>query len=76
MRGLDAIKRHLPSDVEDYVDEKIEMTNMIAPVACKGKIGRAYELCKAKVFISLNPTVIEGIVLGRWEGFLGEMGRR
>ena len=76
MKGLATLKAHVPEELHEYLDEKIKMTKMIAPYACKGNSGIKYDLCEAKIFITLNPELVEGLIAGRWEDFIEEISKR
>lgn len=73
MKGLSAIIGDFPSEIKENIGKEIDTAKDIAKIHCKGKSGLSYDFCEAKLFIELNPNIIEGIVSGNWSGMLSKI---
>ena len=67
-KGQMALEPHVPDYLKSFVHTRIIDTRNMAKLYCEShhvhkSMVRA---CEAKIFIEMNPDVVEGLVVGNW----------
>lgn len=75
MKGLSAMIGEVPHDIREFVSKEADETRAVAKVECADKSGLSYDLCEAKLFIELNPEILEALLVGNWAGVLEKFKR-
>jgi hypothetical protein len=75
MKGLLAISSKAPHEIKELINKEINETRAVAKVECAEKSGLSYDLCEAKLFIELNPEILEALLIGNWAGVLEKFKR-
>jgi hypothetical protein len=75
MRGQVALTPHVPSRLERAVHERMVATKDVAKLYCvpRHRHESMVRMCEAKIFIEMNPDIVEGLVSGQWGNFVDSL---
>ena len=72
IKGQAVLNPHVPPKLRAFVHDRVILTRNVAKTYCEERHihKSAVRLCEAKIFIEMNPDVIEGLIVGNWQNLI------